>query len=100
MDFANRRGIAHGIRITTMRIGVPNEIKDSEFRVGLTPQSVAELVHHGHEVLVERNAGVGSGLTDQEYVAAGAKIAEGPLPVFASSEMIVKVKEPLAAERA
>jgi len=83
-----------------MRIGVPKEIKDHEYRVGLTPQSVAELVHHGHEVLVERDAGVGSGLTDHEYLAAGAKIADGAGPVFANCEMIVKVKEPLAAERA
>jgi len=83
-----------------MRIGVPKEIKNHEYRVGLTPQSVAELVHHGHEVLVERDAGIGSGLTDQEYVAAGAKIADGPATVFANSEMIVKVKEPLPAERA
>ncbi len=83
-----------------MRIGVPREIKDHEYRVGLTPQSVAELVHHGHEVLVERDAGIGSGLTDQEYVAAGARIADGAGPVFANCEMIVKVKEPLAAERA
>jgi len=83
-----------------MRIGVPKEIKNHEYRVGLTPQSVAELVHHGHDVLVERDAGVGSGLTDQEYAAAGAKIADGPVPVFANSEMIVKVKEPLAVERA
>jgi alanine dehydrogenase len=83
-----------------MRIGVPSEIKDHEYRVGLTPQSVAELVHHGHEVLVERDAGIGSGLTDQEYLAAGARIADGPGPVFANCEMIVKVKEPLAAERA
>ena len=83
-----------------MLIGVPKEIKNHEYRVGLTPQSVAELVHHGHEVLVERDAGIGSGLTDQEYVAAGAKIADGPATVFANSEMIVKVKEPLPAERA
>jgi alanine dehydrogenase len=83
-----------------MRIGVPKEIKNHEYRVGLTPQSVAELVHHGHDVLVERDAGVGSGLTDQEYVAAGARIADGSVPVFANSEMIVKVKEPLPAERA
>ena len=55
-----------------MRIGVPKEIKDNEFRVGLTPSSVAELVHHGHEVLVECGAGVGSGLTDAEYVRPGA----------------------------
>ena len=57
-----------------MRIGVPKEIKDNEFRVGLTPSSVAELVHHGHEVLVERGAGAGSGLTDAEYAAAGASL--------------------------
>jgi len=83
-----------------MRIGVPKEIKDNEFRVGLTPSSVAELVHHGHDVVVERDAGIGSGLTDQEYVAAGATLAEGPAPVFAGADMIVKVKEPLPPERA
>jgi len=83
-----------------MRIGIPKEIKDNEFRVGLTPSSVAELVLHGHDVLVERDAGSGSGLTDQEYVAAGATLADGPAPVFARADMIVKVKEPLAPERA
>jgi alanine dehydrogenase len=82
-----------------MRVGVPKEIKDNEFRVGLTPSSVAELVHHGHDVIVERDAGIGSGLTDQEYVAAGATLADGPAAVFAGSDMIVKVKEPLPPER-
>jgi alanine dehydrogenase len=82
-----------------MRVGVPKEIKDHEDRVGLVPSSVAELVHHGHEVLVERGAGVGAGLGDDLYVTAGARIVEGAEEVFARSEMIVKVKEPLAVER-
>jgi alanine dehydrogenase len=82
-----------------MRIGVPKEIKNNEFRVGLTPHSAAELVHHGHEVSIETGAGLGSGLSDAEYVAAGAKIAANADEIFANAEMIVKVKEPLAAER-
>jgi alanine dehydrogenase len=82
-----------------MRVGVPKEIKDHEDRVGLVPSSVAELVHHGHEVLVERGAGVGAGLGDDQYVAAGARIVDKAEEIFAQSEMIVKVKEPLAAER-
>ncbi|HEV3043953.1 MAG TPA: alanine dehydrogenase [Roseiarcus sp.] len=82
-----------------MLIGVPKEIKDNEFRVGLTPSSVAELVHHGHRALVEKSAGVGSGLADAEYAQAGATMIDGPDEIFARAEMIVKVKEPLAAER-
>src|SRR5271163_549647 len=82
-----------------MLIGMPREIKDNEFRVGLTPASVAELTHHGHQVLVEGSAGIGSGLADAEYVAAGATIVETPREIFARAEMIVKVKEPLAEER-
>jgi alanine dehydrogenase len=82
-----------------MRVGVPKEIKDHEDRVGLVPSSVAELVLHGHEVLVERGAGVGAGLGDDQYTTAGARIVDGAEEVFAQSEMIVKVKEPLAVER-
>jgi alanine dehydrogenase len=82
-----------------MRVGVPKEIKDHEDRVGLVPSSVAELVHHGHEVLVERGAGIGAGLGDDQYTAAGARIVDTAEEVFAESEMIVKVKEPLAVER-
>jgi alanine dehydrogenase len=82
-----------------MQIGVPKEIKDHEDRVGLVPSSVAELVHHGHQVIVEAGAGVGSGLPDAEYAAAGATLRDGPEPIFASADLIVKVKEPLAAER-
>jgi alanine dehydrogenase len=82
-----------------MLIGVPKEIKDNEFRVGLTPSSAAELAHHGHRILVEKSAGVGSGLSDNEYVQAGATIVDGAAEIFARAEMIVKVKEPLASER-
>ena len=82
-----------------MRIGVPKEIKNHEYRVGLVPSSVQELVHHGHEVLIEAGAGLGAGLADADYVAAGAKIVEGPDAIFAQADMIVKVKEPLAVER-
>ena len=82
-----------------MLIGVPKEIKDNEFRVGLTPSSVAELVQSGHKVLVQTTAGIGSGLGDDEYAAAGATIANSPGEIFESADMIVKVKEPLAGER-
>ena len=82
-----------------MRIGVPKEIKDNEFRVGLTPNSAAELVHHGHEVIVETGAGIGSGLSDAEYVSAGASIVAAADEIFERADMVVKVKEPLAAER-
>ena len=82
-----------------MRIGVPKEIKNHEYRVGLVPSSVAELVHHGHSVMIERGAGLGAGVTDREYEAAGAVIVDGPDRIFAEAEMIVKVKEPLAEER-
>jgi alanine dehydrogenase len=82
-----------------MRIGVPKEIKDNEYRVGLTPSSVAELVHHGHQVLVQTGAGIGSGLSDNEYDNAGAQLVEHAEAIFAEAEMIVKVKEPQAAER-
>ena len=83
-----------------MLIGVPKEIKDHEYRVGLVPSSVAELVHRGHRVLVEQGAGAGIGLSDGDYVAAGAHIADGAAPIWAQAELIVKVKEPQALERA
>ena len=60
------------------QIGVPKEVKDHEDRVGLVPSSVAELVHHGHQVIVEKGAGIGSGLSDAEYTAAGATLHDGP----------------------
>ncbi len=82
-----------------MRVGCPKEIKNHEYRVGLVPSSVAELVRHGHEVLIETGAGAGSGLSDAEYTAAGAKISPSADEVFAQADMIVKVKEPLSSER-
>ncbi len=83
-----------------MLIGVPKEIKNNEFRIGLTPTSVRELVAHGHQVLVETNGGLGIGKSDDDYIAAGAQIAADAQQVFAQAEMIVKVKEPQAVERA
>jgi alanine dehydrogenase len=82
-----------------MHIGVPKEIKVHEYRVGLTSASVRELTSHGHEVLVETGAGLGADITNDDYLAAGAKIAPDAKSVFEKSEMIVKVKEPQAAER-
>ncbi len=77
-----------------MHIGVPREIKIHEYRVGLTPPSVAELVARGHKVTVETGAGAGIDFTDEDYVSVGAGIAPGPEAVFAAADMIVKVKEP------
>jgi alanine dehydrogenase len=81
-----------------MRVGVPKEIKNNEFRVGLTPASVAELANAGHEVVVETRAGTGIDFDDRSYVDAGARIAPDARTVFAESDMIVKVKEPQPQE--
>lgn len=83
-----------------MRIGVPREIKNHEYRVGLVPSSVLELTQRHHEVLVERGAGIGAGIQDDDYEEAGARLVDGAAEVFAEAAMIVKVKEPLATERA
>jgi len=83
-----------------MIIGIPKEIKNHEYRVGLTPSSVKECVKHGHQVLVETNAGNGIGASDENYISAGAKIIDTAAEIFASAEMIIKVKEPQAIERA
>ncbi|MBD3669038.1 MAG: alanine dehydrogenase [Kangiella sp.] len=82
-----------------MLIGVPKEIKNHEYRVGMVPASVREVIAHGHEVIVETNAGMGIGFTDEDYQAVGATIAPSAEEVFAKADMIVKVKEPLAEER-
>jgi len=82
-----------------MQIGCPKEIKPQEFRVGLTPNAVREAVNHGHSVLVETGAGVGAGFADSDYIAAGATVVGTAEEVFAA-EMVVKVKEPQAVERA
>jgi len=83
-----------------MRIGCPKEIKPQEFRVGLTPNAAQEVIHHGHEVVVETGAGLGSGFPDEDYVAVGARIAQTAAEVFETADLIVKVKEPQAPERA
>jgi alanine dehydrogenase len=81
-----------------MRIGVPKEVKTHEYRVGMTPTSVRELVLRGHEVVVERDAGHAIGLDDDHYRGAGARVVDTAAEVFATAEMIVKVKEPQEAE--
>ena len=82
-----------------MRVGCPKEIKNHEYRVGLTPESAYELTSQGNEVWIESGAGLGIDATDEQYMAAGAKIVDGPDPIFAECEMVVKVKEPQAEER-
>ncbi len=82
-----------------MLIGVPKEIKVEEYRVGLTPTSVRELVHHGHEVIVQTSAGAGIGIGDDAYRAAGARITDTAEEIFATAELLVKVKEPQPHER-
>ncbi len=82
-----------------MHIGCPKEIKPQEFRVGLTPAAAQEAIANGHTVTVETAAGMGAGFTDEDYIAAGAKIAATAAEVFAAADMIVKVKEPQAVER-
>ena len=81
-----------------MLIGVPKEIKNEEYRVGITPEGVKELSQFGHEVMIETTAGVGAGFSDSQYQAAGAKILSSAGEVFDQSEMIVKVKEPQPEE--
>ncbi len=81
-----------------MRIGLPKEIKNHEYRVGLTPASVRELTSRGHQVLVQTGAGAAIGLSDEQYIAAGATLAADAAQVFAQSDMVVKVKEPQPQE--
>lgn len=81
-----------------MRVGVPKEIKNNEFRVAITPAGVHDLVAHGHEVLIETGAGLGSSIPDATYFAAGATIAPDAQTTWASAELLLKVKEPIAAE--
>ena len=82
-----------------MIIGVPKEIKNHEYRVGMTPAAVYELTSRGHEVLIERQAGVGSGFDDDAYAQAGAEMVDAASDIFQRSELIIKVKEPQHEER-
>ncbi|MGI8678558.1 MAG: alanine dehydrogenase [Jatrophihabitans sp.] len=81
-----------------MQVGVPREVKNNEFRVAITPAGVHELVRHGHAVLIEREAGIGSAIPDTAFVAAGAQILDTADDVWAAAEMVLKVKEPIAQE--
>ena len=81
-----------------MKVGVPKEVKNHEYRVAITPSGVHELSRHGHEVFVERAAGVGSSIPDEQYVAAGATILDNPDDVWATGDLILKVKEPIQQE--
>ncbi|MEO1152517.1 MAG: alanine dehydrogenase, partial [Pseudomonadota bacterium] len=83
-----------------MKIGCPTEIKAQEFRVGLTPNAAREAVAHGHAAVVQKGCGTGSGFDDTAYTDAGAQIVDTAEEVFASADLIVKVKEPQANERA
>ncbi len=81
-----------------MKVGVPREVKNNEYRVAITPVGVHELVSHGHQVYVEKDAGVGSSIGDEEYVGAGARILDSADEVWGGSELVLKVKEPIAEE--
>ena len=81
-----------------MKVGIPKEIKNNENRVGMTPAGVAELIRHGHEVVVQKTAGEGSGFADSEYAAVGAQLLPTIEDVYREAEMIVKVKEPIEPE--
>tara|TARA_B100000579_G_scaffold112090_1_gene89657 strand:- start:1792 stop:2904 length:1113 start_codon:yes stop_codon:yes gene_type:complete len=81
-----------------MKIGVPKEIKNNEFRVAITPNGVKEIVSHGHKVFIEKNAGLNSSFTDDDYLSAGADILENNISIYNESELILKVKEPIEEE--
>ncbi|MFA7498343.1 MAG: alanine dehydrogenase, partial [Leucobacter sp.] len=81
-----------------MRVGIPTEIKNNENRVAITQAGVVELTRRGHQVLIQSGAGLGSAITDEEYAAAGAQIVDGADGVWADSDMILKVKEPIPSE--
>ncbi len=82
-----------------MLIGCPKEIKNQEYRVGITPIAAQEAIHHGHQVIIQTNAGAGSGFPDADYTAIGAEIVETAAEIFSRAEMVVKVKEPQPGER-
>ena len=81
-----------------MKIGIPKEIKNNEFRVAITPNGVKKLINKGHEVLVEKNAGIESNFSNKEYQKSGAEICKTPDEVYNNSDMILKVKEPIEIE--
>jgi alanine dehydrogenase len=84
--------------VIDVKVGIPREVKNNEFRVAITPAGVHELVRNGHQVVVERGAGLGSSITDEEYVSAGAAILDTADEVWATADLLLKVKEPIAEE--
>ncbi len=84
--------------VYAVKVAIPREVKNNEFRVAITPSGVHELVRHGHDVFIEKDAGVGSSITDEDFVSAGAKILESAEDVWAAGELVLKVKEPVARE--
>ena len=90
--------LGHIRKVFVMKIGVPREIKNHEYRVAITPAGVMEMVRHGHEVFIEQDAGIGSSISNEEYVMAGAKMLATADEVWQTGDMIMKVKEPIAAE--
>src|SRR5690242_2662650 len=85
-------------RTHPMKIGIPKEVKNHEYRVAITPIGVHELVKHGHDVVIQKEAGLGSQIPDEEYVAAGATMLDTADDVWGEAEMVMKVKEPIAEE--
>ena len=83
-----------------MLIGCPKEIKNQEYRVGITPQAALEAIANGHKVIIQKGSGVGAGFADADYITAGATIVDSAEEIFATAEMVVKVKEPQPVERA
>ena len=81
-----------------MKVGIPREVKNHEYRVAITPAGVHEMITHGHEVVIEKDAGVGSSITDEEFVAAGATIIGSADDVWGTADLVLKVKEPIAEE--
>src|SRR3984893_6920263 len=81
-----------------MRVGIPTEIKNNEYRVAITPAGVAELVHRGHEVIIQSGAGEGSAISDADFKRVGAQLISGADQVWAETELLLKVKEPIEAE--
>lgn len=88
----------HPRTVIDVKVGIPREVKNNEFRVAITPAGVHELVRGGHEVVVEQSAGLGSSITDEEYIAAGARILDTADEVWAAADLLLKVKEPIAEE--
>src|SRR4029079_17238481 len=84
--------------LVAVKVGIPREVKNHEYRVAITPSGVHELVSHGHDVYVEKDAGVGSSIPDEDYVAAGAKVLGTADEVWETGDLILKVKEPVAQE--